>query len=185
VLSRGNRLNMADVNARDVSTGVRGRTNWGAVGATTGLGIVGGSLLGGSLAGGVGIALIALGPVGWLIGAGIGTLLGAGVGTAAGSFFARDLLSDQDRLEVRNALDRKAESTRTMVFDRSAAWAAQAAEELVASQSTFYEGQRKELLLVERLLGDQGARTRALRELDDTERRLIDTVPDLAGELSF
>lgn len=73
-------------------------TAGGAIGLGTGL-------IGGSLAGGVGLALIAAGPAGWIIGAGVGAVVGVLIGTAGMKTLLGKQLSPEARSSIRSQLD--------------------------------------------------------------------------------
>ena len=76
------------------------QSDWGTVGISAGVTAVGGGLIGGSLAGGVGIALLAAGPVGWLVGLAAGAALGAVGGGVAAATATRRVLGNADRLSI-------------------------------------------------------------------------------------
>lgn len=143
-------------------TGVRSD----AVMSGAGVGAAGGALVGGALAGGAGIALLALGPVGWLIGAGVGLAAGALLGGGAGAAMTRGALRDDARSALRSELLEGRAATASSA-EAIAAEATDVLAENVRRQQTVFLGDRlRELQQVEAIAGDRAAIASAIAEID-------------------
>ncbi|MCU1498247.1 MAG: hypothetical protein JWM47_2200, partial [Acidimicrobiales bacterium] len=122
-----------------------------------------GAVVGGSIAGGVGLALVALGPAGWLAGAAIGLvaggLIGGGIGGSSSTTISSEtrsrLLSD---LSTREAV--LCDHVRSVCKELAATLDSQ----LSGEQERYLADQRADLVRIEGLVGDDEGRRRALDE---------------------
>jgi len=157
LLSPSSRLPMTQ--AKAIELGVSG-VDAGSVGLAAGAG----ALVGGTIAGGTGMALIAMGPIGWIAGAALGALV-AGSGVLAGTAMftesdrrglAQTLTDRQEAAsqQARSLADRSGRSVRDAVRTRERSFAADAFQELDAISH---------LLDNEARMSDLASKTRSLR----------------------
>jgi len=144
----------------------RGKSDWTAVAASAGTVAAAGGLAGGMLAGGIGVALIATGPIGWLIGAGIGLGLGALAGGVGAGVLTRDSIQPAQRAQLLEQVDRQ----RMATLDQ----ARNACEDVERSLITglhdqrdlYFGSQQQELNAVEALRSDETGRRTAIAEAE-------------------
>ena len=111
--------------------------DWSAVGSAAGLAAVGGGLIGGAVLGGAGLALLAVGPVGWLIGLAVGGALSAATAGSVAGLSTRGRLDAADRSKILSSLQRQRTEAaqlaaiRIGMGDRSGTCIEQRAEELL------------------------------------------------------
>ena len=141
------------------------RTDWETVGTAAAGTAVAAGLLGGAGAGGVGIALLAAGPIGWLIGMAAGVVLGALGGGAIATALARGKLSVQDRSNVLAALARQRVDAEKLASDLTRRWAEEFERAITAEQHRFFGDQEEELRRIETILRDESGRLAALGEV--------------------
>lgn len=141
-------------------------TDWDTVALGSAAGAAGLGLLGATLAGGAGIALIASGPIGWLIGLGIGAVVGGGAGALLTKQATADDLSAQNRSTLVAELKAKATSIPSNVNDRVMLWQESTMAELSLLRSTYFGEREDELAHIQRLAGDESGRRHHLAEID-------------------
>lgn len=170
--SRSARLELAPPPSMVAGRGGGARDMAGFAAGIGGVTAVGGALIGGTIAGGVGIALLAAGPVGWLIGAGIGATLGllagAGVGAAVGS----GSLPSEQRQALRHQISEQAAAAkvevRRIVDDECERYR----EELRIQIRSFRQEVDDELDLIERFRGDEQQRRAIVEQAEALRLRL-------------
>lgn len=145
----------------------KGRADWTAVAASAGTVAAASGLLGGALAGGIGIALIATGPVGWLIGAGIGLGLGALAGGVGAGVVTRDSIQPAQRSQMIEQIDRQ----RMATLDQARNACEDVERALVAGlrdqRELFFGAQLRELESIEALRDDDTRRRNAITEAEN------------------
>ena len=138
-----------------------GKTDWGTVAMSAGATAAAGGLVGGALAGGIGLALIAAGPVGWLIGAGIGLAAGALAGGVTAGVATRDSVQPAQRARIFEQVDRQ----RGEALDRVRSICAEAKRNLVRTirdqRDVYFDSQRRELDKAVELRDDEIGRAKA------------------------
>lgn len=134
-----------------------------AGGLATGLA---GGLLGGAIAGGAGMALIAAGPVGWLVGLALGAVFGAGAGGVATRQLTRDALGPDERKIVTDELSPKLDEIRRQVELAVGGWSRQVIDNLESFRSTYFSERESELNRIERIRSDVAGRQRELEKID-------------------
>jgi hypothetical protein len=141
-----------------------GRPDWGAVGLSAGATAVTGALVGGSLAGGIGIALVAMGPIGWLIGAGAGLVAGGVLGGLGAGVVTRDALPSA----TKSALADQVELQRGAVLADARSTCSNLLQDLrhglTSQRRAFFGAKLADLERVEALLDDDSGRRAALEE---------------------
>ena len=151
---------------------VEGQADASAVGLGAGVGGTAGALVGGSLAGGLGIALIASGPVGWLVGAGLGALAGGALGGGIGGLLTRDSIDSTTREELRGQLL----EGRSHASDQVRVRCSQIQDELMGAVSrqreNFFSDRAAELARIEGILSDRTAVDQALAEARQLRARV-------------
>lgn len=130
-----------------------------ATGATLGI-------LGGIVAGGAGMALIALGPIGWLIGAGIGAVAGSAAGGLATHKMTRDTLATDARKSVSDELSLSLARVRAEVDKTTSNWSTQAIDNLQSFSRSFFREREVELERIESILADVKGREREIARID-------------------
>jgi hypothetical protein len=133
-----------------------------------------GALVGGSLAGGAGIALLAMGPVGWLIGAGVGALAGWALGGSVAETVTRGKLDSKHRLKLSNDIRQQQQSARRQAERTCAQLSDGLIAALTAQQDSFFGDQRRDLERVQQIVSDDRGRARAI----DEAQRLISELRD-------
>ncbi|MEI6096002.1 MAG: dynamin family protein [Gammaproteobacteria bacterium] len=114
------------------------------------------ALIGGSISGGVGMALIALGPIGWLIGAGLFGVVGAGGGFLASWLRNRGKISDADKSKFAANLSEKEREANKMGRDNADLWVAEVMASLSKTRSQFLHEKEIELAHIRVILNDKG-----------------------------
>lgn len=148
------------------------RINWSEVmsaGALTGLG---GAAVGGSVAGGAGLALLATGPVGWLIGAlsvGIIGLLG---GSVMGIMSGVNKVRAEDRKRISEDLSRMLREARDYGVGQGISWGNAVASKLRSQRDRYVGDKTRELQRVQKIVGDSAARERALKTIANARKKL-------------
>lgn len=127
----------------------------------------GGAIVGGSLAGGAGIALVALGPVGWIVGAAIGALLVGG-----GAQLLQSRLGAGERQQLLAALEQQREQARQRVTETVELAGRALSAELDRREAAYSRDARDELHAVQRILADEGSIGAQLAGLLDLDARL-------------
>jgi len=136
-----------------------------------------GGLLGGAIAGGAGMALIALGPVGWIAGFALGAIFGAGAGGVATRQLTRDNLGPDQRKSVADELTPKLEELRRQVERAISDWTRQVIGNLESFRSTFFSEREGELKNIERILSDSVGRNKELEKI----QKLLSDLRNLAS----
>ena len=158
--------------AADVSVGViDGEPDPSDVAFGTGVGLAAGGLIGGSLAGGAGIALLAAGPVGWLIGAGLGALAGATLGAHLMGGSHRDALTVGAREDLQGRIDQARTHTLTQVRDMCARLQVELRGSLSRQQERFFGDRAAELRRIEEILSDDSRVTDAIARARELQLR--------------
>ena len=160
--------------AEDAGLGViaGNRPDWATAGAAGAATAVGGALVGGSLAGGVGLALLATGPVGWIIGAAAGGVLGLLAGGAGGAMATRRTLSDADRATAKASLISRRGSATDTARSSVRAWSANVEHWLTNDADRFLHEHNTNLERVTAILRDETGRQTALQQMDALSQRL-------------
>lgn len=146
--------------------------DWATAGAAGAATAVGGTLIGGSLAGGVGVALLAAGPIGWIIGAAAGGALGLLAGTAGGAIATRRSLSEADRTAAKSALTSRLDLATDKARSTVRSWSANVARWLTDDADRFLAEGKANLERVETILRDERGRQSALQQANAMNDRL-------------
>jgi len=137
----------------------------------------GGSVIGAMLGGGGGIALAATGPIGLLIGGllgyALGDMLGGSVSDAGNSNNASQREIASFRGAVKTAENQSRDAVKTAVADATRSIRAS----LDRQKSEILADARREVALIEKLLGDEQARSAALEQIDTA----LETVARIVG----
>ena len=158
--------------ASPVVGSVTTRINWSevmAAGALTGLGS---AAVGGSLAGGAGLALLATGPVGWVIGAAAMGIIGLLGGSAVGIARGMAKVSAEDRLRVTSDLSRMMRESREYGISQGSAWGTTAASQLRSQRERYLGDKKRELDRVTKILEDKESQSRALKEISSAREKI-------------
>lgn len=134
------------------------------------LAAAGGAIVGGSIAGGAGLALVALGPVGWIVGAVVGGLLAVG-----GAQLVQSQLGAGERQQLVMALEQQRGQARQRVVESVELAGRALSTELQRREADYSRDARDELAGIQRILSDSGsidAQLDALSRLDDRLERL-------------
>jgi hypothetical protein len=153
---------------------VTARINWSDVVATGALTGLGGAAVGGTLAGGAGLALLATGPVGWVIGAAAIGLIGLLGGSVAGIARGIAKVSAEDRKRISNDLSRMMKESREFGASQGSSWGTAAASQLRSQRERYLGDKTKELDRVRKVLGDKPSQDKALREIATARKILTD-----------
>lgn len=130
----------------------------------------GGAIVGGSIAGGAGLALVALGPVGWIVGAVVGALLVGG-----GAQLLQSQLRSGERQQLVAALEQQRHQARQRVAESVELAGRALSTELQRREADYSRDARDELAGIQRILSDAvsvDAQVDALGRLDDRLERL-------------
>lgn len=144
-----------------------GHPDWGVVGAAAGTGAVATGLLGGSIAGGVGMALLAAGPVGWMIGAGLGLVAGALAAGAGAGLLTRDSVDATQRSSMLEQLDRQKGDVLDNAREACRDIGHSMRSSLSDQRDLFFGEQRRELERIKDLMGDEERRRRAVSDAQE------------------
>ena len=148
------------------------KTAVAAGGLATG-GVVG--LLGGALAGGAGLALLATGPVGWLVGLALGSIFGMGAGGVAARILTKDTLSEEHRKAVTDELSANVARVRSEISRATNNWASEVVQNLESFRNSFFSEQERELGRLKGMLEDVKGRESSIAKIDT----LMDDLQDL------
>lgn len=141
------------------------RINWSEVMAAGALSGIGSAAIGGSLAGGAGIALLATGPVGWVIGAAAIGIIGLLGGSAVGIARGLTKVSAEDRKRVSADLSRMIRESREYGVAQGLSWGTSAASQLRSQRGRYLGDKQRELDRVTKVLQDKTSQVRALNEI--------------------
>jgi hypothetical protein len=130
-----------------------------------------------TIAGGAGMALIAAGPVGWLIGLGLGAIFGGGLGAVGARLANRDQLQAEHRQKMLTEIHDHEVRVRRAVKSNMKDWSSGLQRELHSMQAQFLGEREAELNRIQRILGDEQARQRELARIDTLLQRLRDAAP--------
>ena len=150
------------------------KTSVAAGGLVTG-GVVG--LLGGALAGGAGMALLAAGPVGWIVGLALGSIFGMGAGGVATRMMTKDTLSQEHRKAVSDELSSNIAKVRSEIKRATNNWVSELVQNLESFRNSFFGEQERELGRLNGILADKKGRESAISEIDI----LMENIEDLVG----
>jgi hypothetical protein len=146
--------------------------DWSSVAAA---GVVAGAATGvavGTAVGGAGLALLAAGPVGWLIGFGLGAVFGGAAGAAVTSRNLRDRLQPEHRDQIARELER----SRTALAGRVDASVDHWVEEVVAGLESlrlgYYAEKHRELDHLRSVIADAQGRDRVVEKVRRQRERL-------------
>jgi len=170
--SRSARLELAAPPSLAAGRGGGARDMAGFAAGVGGATALGGALLGGSIAGGVGIALLAAGPVGWLIGAGIGATLGLLAGAGAGAAVGSRTLPSEQRLAIRHQTSEQMIAAKAEVRRLVDAECERYREELRHQVRGFRREVDDELDLIERFRSDERQRQEIVQLAEGLRGRL-------------
>ena len=134
------------------------------------------ALIGGSISGGVGMALIALGPIGWLIGAGLFGVVGAGGGFLASWLRNRGKISDADKSKFAANLSEKEREANKMGRDNADLWVAEVMASLSKTRSQFLREKEIELAHIRAILNDKGSIERSLSTVRDMRAKMKELI---------
>lgn len=146
---------------------ITSRINWTDVASNAAVGAVGAGIAGGTLLGGSGIALLAAGPVGWVVGAvalGVAGLLG---GTLFGVGKNIDQVKTSDKEKILSELREKAEAVRLQSVQAVDAWIARTFRDLESTRSSLVKEQSIELESIKRALADRTSTDHALLRISE------------------
>ena len=141
------------------------RINWSEVMAAGALSGIGSAAIGGTLAGGAGLALLATGPVGWVIGAAAIGIIGLLGGSAVGIVKGISKVSAEDRKRISGDLSRMIRDAREYGISQGSAWGTSASSQLRAQRDRYLGDKQKELDRVTKVLEDKTSQARALKEI--------------------
>lgn len=156
--------------------GVVSRIDWSDVASTGVLAGAGSAVVGGSLAGGAGVALLAAGPVGWLIGAAAVGIVGLVGGATAGVMGGIGKVRAEERKRISELLTQRTEEVREYAMEVGQSWGERTAQNLRSQREHFLSEKRIELERISRLLTDKAMIERALREIRQAREILSDVV---------
>lgn len=148
------------------------KVDWDSVAVssvTTGAGT---GLVGGSLAGGLGTALIASGPVGWVIGAGIGLALGMLGGALAGGGITYGKLRADQRQKLADQLRELRESAEQFARRVATDWSVRSIRDLTSKRERYVAEKSREMKMLQTIVADNSSRQRALKHLAALESQL-------------
>lgn len=141
------------------------RINWSEVMATGALTGLGGAAVGGSLAGGAGLALLATGPVGWVIGAAAVGIIGLLGGSVMGIVSGLNKVRAEDRQRITADLEKMMREAREYGSAQGLAWGNRVASQLRSQRERYLGDKTRELDRVRRVLDDETSRDRALKNI--------------------
>lgn len=159
-------------NYGSIGTSTLKKIDWDAVAVssvTTGAGT---GLVGGTLAGGLGTALVASGPVGWVIGAGIGLALGMLGGALAGGGITYGKLRPEERKKIADQLRESRDGARQFAKKVAAEWTTQSTRGLASKRERYLSEKSREMTRIKGIIADQSSRRDALKQLRALEARL-------------
>lgn len=151
------------------------RLNWSEIMSTGTVSGLGSALVGGSLAGGAGIALLATGPVGLLIGAATMGVMGLLGGSIAGVARGVSAVSAADRKRIVSELMTGRAEAQEFGESQGIAWGTSIASALRSQRGRYVGEKSHELERIRRVLDDVGARERSLRDIESA-RALVESV---------
>lgn len=128
-----------------------------------------------TIAGGAGVALLAAGPIGWLIGLGIGALFGGGLGALGARMTTRDALRPEHRQQVLGELQQHEARVRNAVSRSLNDWRHGLVNELELMRSSFFAEREAELRRIESIISNETARKNELARIETLLRRLRGT----------
>lgn len=134
------------------------------------------ALIGGSISGGVGMALIALGPIGWLIGAGLFGVVGAGGGFLASWLRNRGKISDADKSKFVDNLSAKEREAFKMGRDNADLWVAEVMASLSKTRSQFLREKDTELTHIQAILNNKASIERSLSTVRDLRAKMKELI---------
>ena len=170
--SSRNDFSGAEKNAISLRTAELSNVDWGSV--FTGSVVAGGAtgLAVGSISGGVGMALIAAGPVGWIVGAGIGLALGLLGGAAAGAGVSYGKLKPNDRSKIIESLNTGREKARSFAIKVANDWQNETVNGLESRRSRYLSDKERDLQLIRDVVNDTQSRNAALNKIDSLLERM-------------
>ena len=148
------------------------RVNWSEVVSTSVLTGGGGAVVGGTLAGGAGMALLATGPVGWVIGAvamGVVGLLG---GTILGLVNSVKKVTSEERARLAADLTRMRTEARDFGKSQGVSWGDACVTQLRSQRERYLDDKTRELNHVKRVVQDTATRDVALLEIRRAREKL-------------
>lgn len=154
--------------ARSTSLGssTLAKVDWAAVAASSVAAGAGTGVIGGTLAGGLGTALIATGPVGWIIGAGIGLALGLAGGALAGGGLSYGKLKPAARDKIAGHLKEGRENARSFARGVAERWTRAATDGLNSKRNRYLADKDRELARIRAVVADESSRQRAIQSID-------------------
>ncbi len=147
-------------------------TDWATVGSTASLTAVGGGLIGGSIAGGVGVALLAAGPVGWIAGFAIGGVVGALTGGAVGGIATKSRLTADGRSAAAAVLSSRRAKAEQVARSAALAWAASLRTTIQGEHRRYFGDQADEFSRLEAIARDDSGRRHELARTSALLERL-------------
>jgi hypothetical protein len=123
-------------------------------------------LLGGALAGGAGVALLATGPVGWLVGLALGSIFGLGAGGVATRLMTKDSLNEEHRQAVSEALSSSMAKVKSEINRATNNWGSEVVQNLETFRNSFFKEQENELVRLQRIMADTKGRENAIAQID-------------------
>lgn len=161
--------------ARSTSLGssTLAKVDWGAVAASSVAAGAGTGIIGGTLAGGLGTALIASGPVGWIIGAGIGLALGLAGGALAGGGLSYGKLKPSEREKIAGHLKEGRENARVFARGVAERWTRAAVDGLNSKRDRYLADKDRELARVKSIVADEASRRKALERIDHLLEKIL------------
>lgn len=142
------------------------KADWSSVAMAGLAGGAGVGTIAGTIAGGAGLALLALGPVGWLVGAGLGALFGGGLSAAAARRMQRDRIDDAGRHSLAEELTSKMQEVRRKAQRSVATWASESGDALDRLRTSYFRNREEDLARVEKIIHDADARNREITRID-------------------
>lgn len=134
------------------------------------------ALIGGTISGGVGMALIALGPIGWLIGAGLFGAVGAGGGFLASWLRNRGKISDADKSKFVENLWAKEREAFKIGRDNADLWVAEVMASLSKTRSQFLREKDTELTHIQAILNNKASIERSLSTVRDLRAKMKELI---------
>lgn len=164
---------LKEIQARPHHVGsVTQRIDWSGVAARGVVQGVGSAAVGGALAGGAGIALLATGPIGWIVGAATMGLMGLVAGSVSGAVKGASAVKAQDRQKLVAELTGLMSDARKFGHSQGIVWATSLSSSLRSQRGRYLGDKSHEIEHIQRVLGDERARNNALAKIQNARELL-------------
>ena len=134
------------------------------------------ALIGGTISGGAGLALIALGPVGWLIGAALFGSVGLGGGFFASWLRNRGKISDADRSDFVAKLLEKENEAKKMGQGMAELWVTEVRASFSKTRIQILTEKEAELSHIQAILNDKTSIERSLSTVHELRLKMKELI---------